>query len=406
MATEPLDVWLHESCVGRLTRNRDGRLKLSYTDDAFDSFNANDPVLSCALPLTRRPQDATAFVDGLLPEGETRRQLAERARLPVHDMFGLIGRYGRDVAGAVQFLEPGAKPTDANYSIETLDNAKIAELVDELETNPLAIVDESELSLPGVQSKMLLVDLGGGAWGRPLGGRPSTHILKRDHQVHTGLVAAECDALALARYAGLSSFDARIERFGGYDCLIVERYDRRVGADGVVHRIHQEDACQALGMPSTQKYEIHHGGGGPELSQIAELLDTYSTDPGEQLDRLAASAVFTGLIGNADAHGKNVAFLLRDGKIELAPMFDTVPTVLWPRLRSEYAMTVGGSVTAVTPEGLAREARSWRHSEKSAVAAGERCAVLVLDALASGIVGPGLLSDHARSAANNFLDRV
>lgn len=408
---DSLVVWLHSTPIAELRAGAGtgGELKLVYTSAAFDTYDINQPVLSCALPLSQRTLTATAFVDGLLPEGDARRQLAERARVAAHDMFGLVRHYGRDVAGAVQFLEPGEEPSSEHYRVEPLDRAQLDGMVDELDTNPLAIVDESELSLPGVQPKMLLVDLGDGRWGRPLGGRPSTHILKRDHQAHRGLVAAECEALALARHVGLSNFDAHIERFADYDCLIVERYDRVVADDGSVARVHQEDTCQALGLGSTTKYEIHQGGGGPEFSQIAELLDRHSQDPAAQLDRLAQMAVFTALIGNADAHGKNIAFLLDAGHISLAPVFDTVPTVLWPKLRAEAAMTIGGvvSMNAVNASAIGREARSWNHSATRAIAAAEQCARGLVDALDAGLVDPaGDVAALVRSTTDRFLDSL
>jgi serine/threonine-protein kinase HipA len=147
-------------------------------------------------------------------------------------------------------------------------------MITDLPLNPLAIVDASESSLPGPQAKMLLVARGDGTWARPLGGRPSTHILKRDGERHPGLVAAECDALALARHVGLTTVNAHIERHGDYDCILVERSDRIIDdAGNVTGRVHQEDACQALGLPPTQKYELHHGGGGPTFQQVASLLD-------------------------------------------------------------------------------------------------------------------------------------
>ncbi len=50
---------------------------------------------------------------------------------------------------------------------------------------------------------------------------------------------------------------------------------------------------------------------------------------------------FTVTIGNADAHGKNLGFVHRQpGAVSLAPLYDTVPTVLWPNLRTRRAMTV------------------------------------------------------------------
>lgn len=404
-----LIAWLHHEPVAELRRGRRDTIRLSYTEHARTTRRLNAPVLSCALPLSTSALDATAFIDGLLPEGEYRRYLAERARIPSYDSFGLVARYGRDIAGAIQFLPSGMDPvSNARWSVEALDADHLDQIVADLPTNPFALVEESELSLAGMQDKTLLVALGDGTWGRPLGGQPSTHILKRDSDRHRGIVAAECDALALARHAGLTTVHAWVERHGDIDCIIVERFDRVVDADGnVVGRIHQEDACQALGLPPTRKYEIHHGGGGPQLSQIADLLDRYAGDPVAELDRLAAVAAFTAIIGNADAHGKNTAFLLDgDGTIRLAPLYDTVPTALWPRLRREAAMTVGGAVSfdAMNLAAIEREARRWRHSTNTAASAASRCAQLLLDAVDSEVIDPhGELAVRVRTAAGRFL---
>ena len=165
---ERLTVWLHDLPVAEIERGRRGRIRLSYTDVAYGRFPLNTPILSCAVPLSHTPQDAAAFIDGVLPEGDHRRLLAERARIPAHDSFGLIARYGRDIAGAAQFLPDGADlRTSKDWALEELDARQLGQVVADLPANPLAIVDESELSLAGLQNKMLLVRLGDDGWGAP-----------------------------------------------------------------------------------------------------------------------------------------------------------------------------------------------------------------------------------------------
>ena len=95
------------------------------------------------------------------------------------------------------------------------------------------------------------------------------------------------------------------------------------------------------GARGRAKYE--QPGRGPSLRQAAELLDSYGADPFAELDRLVATVAYTVAIGNADAHGKNLALLHPDPRtITLAPLYDTVPTALWPKLRRQAAMAVGG----------------------------------------------------------------
>lgn len=401
---DQLVAWLDGTAAATVERH-DAAIRLAYTDEAIDRWGLGEPVLSCSLLTSTSTLNAAAFVDGLLPEGNHRRSLAARADVRASDLFGLIARYGRDIAGAVQFLPPGDQPTDRAGAIEALNDDSLEALVEGLDDNPLAITDESELSLPGVQDKMLLVALGEGRWARPLGGRPSTHILKRDHLRHTGIVAAELDGLRLARHAGLTTIDATVERYGDYDCLIVSRFDRTV-TDGVVTgRIHQEDSCQALGRPATTKYEMRQGGGGPELTDIARLLDLYADEPTEQLNTLARYVAFTAMIGNADAHGKNIAFLLDDGTVRLAPLYDQVPTVLFRKLQSDTAMSIGGTFTldAIDRSAIEREARLWRHDPSAAAAAAADVAAALVDAVDSHVIDPhGPLADRVRTAADRF----
>jgi serine/threonine-protein kinase HipA len=167
---------------------------------------------------------------------------------------------------------------------------------------------------------------------------------------------------------GLTSIDAQTEEYADEPCIIVSRFDREHTADGTVtRRIHQEDACQALNIDTDAhqrrgKYESH---GGPAFRQVAKLLDLYAVDAVGELTQLAKAVAFTVAIGNADAHGKNLA-LLHDapGQVRLAPLYDTVPTLLWPKLRDTAAMTVAGRSALANPsslgvETIVAEARAW-----------------------------------------------
>lgn len=165
----------------------------------------------------------------------------------------------------------------------------------------------------------------------------------------------------LARAIGLTTVTTELTEIGSIETLIIERYDRRCDG-GAVERLHQEDACQALGVD----IDAHHGRGkyeqfgGPSFRQIATLLDRYADR--SDLERLVRVAVFTAAIGNADGHGKNVSFLIDtvSGKVDLAPLYDPVPTVLWPKLRSTSAMSIDGRVAEVpTRAEMVAEAASW-----------------------------------------------
>lgn len=385
-----LGVWLDGRRVAELDQPKFPRIRLRYTEEALEAWPRNSPVVSCSLPLTDRPQDALVFCKGLLPEGQALQALAARARVSTFDTFALLARYGRDVAGALVIAEE--PPDAAREGVEPYTDASLREAVEELDEFPLGAHDDSELSLAGLQDKLLLVDLGDGRWGRPVHGRPSTHILKRDDLRHPGLVEAEGRCLALARAVGLTTIDHRVERLGDTPCLIVSRFDRAPADDGRgVRRIHQEDVCQATGVDpdgagGRGKYER---AGGPGFRDVARLLDEHAADPQDELDRLVAAATFTVVIGNADAHGKNVALLHPSpGTVTLAPLYDTVPTALWPKLRAEAAMTVDrvAKLADVTLDDLAAEAAAWPHARRRAREVAARTAQQLADAATDGTI--------------------
>lgn len=386
-----LGVWMHGVHVADLEQDRWPAIRCRYTPLAFERWAEGSPVLSCSLRLRERPIDALAFCKGLLPEGQALQHLASQAGVAVNETFGLLERYGRDVAGA---LVIGDDPPDHGQpSIVRYDATSLAEAVDALHDRPFDLHDDSELSLAGLQDKLLLVATADGGWARPVHGFPSTHILKADDLVRRGLVATEADCLTLARAVALTSVDATIARFGDRDCLIVSRFDRTAGRDGTTERVHQEDICQALGIDpdgarGRAKYERF---GGPGLRDVARLLDAHAAEPLAQLDRLVEVVTFTCLIGNADAHGKNLA-LLHDGEghVGLAPLYDTVPTVLWPKLRRIPAMHVAGEkpLDTVTLDDVTNQAATWGVAPRRAARVASELVDRTIAALDAGAIDP------------------
>ena len=65
--------------------------------------------------------------------------------------------------------------------------------------------------------------------------------------------------MVLAQALGLPTASVTTGRAGERSDLLVERYDRHVD-HGAVTRLHQEDFCQALGLPPAAKYEFNGTG--------------------------------------------------------------------------------------------------------------------------------------------------
>lgn len=144
-----LNVWPHGVRVGVISTNgRPGNLDFRYSDEALDRWSGGQPVLSCAFPLSNGRYDANAWFRGLLPEGRAREAMVAAANVAAYDTFALLQRYGRDVAGAVVVSDedPAGWPGSVDhYTREGLDAD-----VGGLESRPLALYDDSELSLAGL----------------------------------------------------------------------------------------------------------------------------------------------------------------------------------------------------------------------------------------------------------------
>lgn len=402
----PLGVWLYGQRVADIAQTGKAyALTMRYTSDACDRWPGNSPILSCSLPLGRSRLNPTEYFRGLLPEGKHLQHLAAQAQVTTNDLYGLLSRYGRDVAGAVVVSadDPATRPGDEiPYDAESL-----ADEVAGLEDRPLALYDDSELSIPGLQNKLLLIRTRTG-WARPSGGRPSTHILKVEDRRYPGLVSMEHAAMTLARELGLTTAETTTLTLGGLDCIVVSRFDRTFDDNGRLHRVHQEDICQALGLnpqanQGKAKYESH---GGPALVRVAGLLDQHAADPVRELTRLVQAITFTTIIGNGDAHAKNLSLLhTAPGVIELAPLYDIVPTILWPKLPDRAAMHINGVsvLSRVRLSDVVAEAAQWSLNATVAEQVATDLVGRALNALTSIDAAAGELADVITGRAKAFL---
>jgi serine/threonine-protein kinase HipA len=117
-------------------------------------------------------------------------------------------------------------------------------------------------------------------------------------------------------------------------------------------------------------------------------------------------ATFTVVVGNADAHGKNLAFLHDTPEsITLAPLYDTVPTILWPRLSRELSMSINGKfgIDEVTRADLSAEADSWALPRRAAEAVADRTLEALHSAAVGGLIDVEPLAEIVAARAENLL---
>lgn len=379
-----LDLWLNGRLVARtVSRDRGARVRIVYDQIVAAEIGPEVPLLSCSLPTPgpSGPAAARAFLEGLLPEGRALEAAAARVRgvqlrddgpeTPV-DVVLLLAEYGRECAGAVIAM-PAGTPAPSSGRYEALDNDGVAALVRGLPEHPLGtdLSRDIRMSLAGAQPKLLLARIDD-RWSEPLEGAPSTHILK---PAVTWPYSAHNEALVmtLAHAVGLTDRVVWIEDVQGTAVLVAERYDRDV-REGKITRLHQEDMCQATGLRPAEKYRI-----GRPSERMARLLRQFTDSPRTEIERLLRHLAFRIVVGDEDGHGKNYSVLLNEGAVTLAPMYDSLCTLVYPELSGKMAAPVGNQVN------LAKINRAALVDEAKAMGIPQREAETGLDELSSAL---------------------
>ncbi len=357
--TDELAVWLNGRRVAVVERER-GRLRVQYTEDALERYELGVPLLSLSLPLTREryPHGVVrAFLDGLLPEGDARRVVARDFGVRETDTYELIRALGRDCAGAlvIQPADERAPAQPTTLTAEPLSDQEIADLVANLRSAPLGAGGRVRISLAGVQEKLLLTRMPDGAWGRPVDGTPSTHILKPEIVAYPNAVENEAFCMRIAKHLGLDVAHVQTTRIARRKLIVVERYDRVVHPDGRVERLHQEDFCQATGVAPDRKYEAE---GGPPLRRIAGIVEAAASP--DSLESLLRAVTLNVLIGNGDAHAKNLSLLHEpSASLRLAPLYDLMSTLFYGDDRLAMYIDNVHRTKSVTADRIVNEAVRW-----------------------------------------------
>jgi serine/threonine-protein kinase HipA len=363
MAT--LNVWSGEDLVGQLAHDpRANSFSFNYAD-AWQQAAGRFP-LSPLLPLQRvigesaeqHSAQVRQFFENLLPEGEALDHAAQTAGTTRSNVVGLLIAIGKETAGALRVTLAGenaaATGTAETEHLREITPAQLSQRIRDRENMPFSVWDgKVRLSIAGYQDKIAVYEREG-KWYLVDGSRlASTEIVKPlpTRKQLAILPAIEHLCMQLARRVGLAAAQTRLV-YVPEPVLLVRRFDRVETEDGV-RRLHIVDGCQALGLAVSMKYERAYGDAaevahlrdGASLPKLFALVDQSAVPA---LDRLGLLrwAIFQVLIGNTDAHGKNVSFYCDERGLRLAPAYDLVcMEALDAGFSHSYAMAIGDAFT-------------------------------------------------------------
>jgi len=358
--------------------------RFAYLEDYLKSGDA--APISLSLPLQAQAFSAArtkAFFEGLLPEGFTRRTVAQWMHVAEDDYLSILHGLGRECLGALCITVEG-EDSEAVYT--RITEREVRALAAEGASKSIELVAKSHLSLTGASGKVgLYYRPEENAWYLPQGAAPSTYIVKQSHIRLDGIVLNERLSLLTAAGCGIAVPRSFIINTGagrdGEVLFATERYDRRFVPGGRLIsglrcplRLHQEDFAQAMGIPASEKYEKEPRG---YLKQMFDVLRRCSANPIEDQMKLWDMLVFNYLIGNTDSHIKNFSLLYSPNlrAIRLAPAYDIVSTSVYEESTRELAFFIGDTLLLddLTTDSFRIAARE--------VGLGERMAMSRFDAM-------------------------
>ncbi|MBN3758614.1 type II toxin-antitoxin system HipA family toxin [Paraburkholderia sp. Tr-20389] len=378
-----LHVTTHEGAVGRL--DFDARQSLyRFAYDGTWTARRNAFPLSPHIPLSGEEPAGGAvhrFIANLLPEGRALDVASVVYQVSKDNTYGLIRMLGKEPVGALSFLatdEAGqpvevehVRPNDPPPARREISLDELSQRIRERDAIPFPVWDgKVRLSVAGYQDKLQVL-LEGERIALADGPLSSTHILKPESRspVTPCMVANEHYCMTLASRMGLQAAPVAIRRIPE-PILLIQRFDRSVvldASDGqsveAVQRRHVIDGCQALDLPVSFKYERNFGN-TLDVRNIREgvsfeklfSLQRHLDNPAAARTFMIRWALFQLLIGNSDAHGKNLSFFVHGGGLDPAPMYDLVSVNAYgEQVEQDMAMGYGDAfrLEEITPFALA-----------------------------------------------------
>lgn len=364
--TMALAVFLDQKYLGEVTfEGAADRYGLTYSPAWL--VDGGFPISPHLKPEECRPESVRRFLANLLPEGMWLEELSLTTHVSKSNIFGLIAALGSETTGALTFRLGGDSLKPLPTSFRAVSANELTERILGRQEQSITVWDgKPRLSVAGVQEKLPILVMPDGSIGFGEGDLASTHILKFGKAREMHLVVNEYICMELARRVRLPVAEVSLVRFGE-PVLMVKRFDRQWSDGKRVDRLHLIDGCQMLDLSPTYKYERPFGKGGDAavIRDGASLPKLFSAChmcriPAAALRDMLNWVLFQLLIGNSDAHGKNISFFVGAGGIDVAPAYDLLNLDIYSATyERDFAMAVGD---AFDPDDLS----PWQLAEMCA----------------------------------------
>ena len=330
-----LNIFFSQNLIGKLIEDRSG-IGFQYSEEWLNYKNRF--AISNSMPLSSQfyLEEAENFFGNLLPEGNVRENLCSKLGISIDNDMALLEKIGHECAGALVITVNSTPPiTHENLELITLND--FVSLMNNNSSVYSGIQDEGfPFSLAGAQDKIPIIYKDNNFF-KPSATYPSTHILKFAQDRFKYVPENELICSMIFEAFNLPVPSSKLVKINSKKHLLVERYDRKLDTS---LRIHQEDFCQALGISHKKKYESD---GEIDLKKIFLKLEEASNNLAHNMDQLIRWQILNVLIGNCDGHAKNLSLIMNENcSWKLAPFYDIVMTLIYPRISNKLAFSIGG----------------------------------------------------------------
>lgn len=341
-----LKLFFREQLVGNIRFEGEQKYALEYSEKWIQLGFPISPHLPFA-----KDADSDAigrFIQNLFPEGSAFERLIETQNLSKYNFYAILKTIGHDTAGALSF---STNDLFEETALRLINKEEMTERLKEKSRKNIAFWDgKYRLSVAGVQNKLNVFCDNTNQFFLADGRYASTHILKFSSTQFPNIVLNEFFSMRLAKAIDLPVAKVELISFNDYRALKVERFDRQLADDTVLKR-HIIDGCQALNLAPDSKYEQNFGSSkdvahirdGASLPKLLEFANSTKI-PADTKQKMMDWVLFNLVIGNSDAHGKNISFYFGKNGIELAPFYDLVSVAfehqLNPEVETHLAMAI------------------------------------------------------------------